>query len=112
MEIWLPPAGNANFGWGPSIFSTISPNGLACFVLANGSMSSIKSGEGEIRKNIIEADWWTVWWRCRDNLLLNANSGLTVFIARGKKGAGSGIGGETLLSSPQAGTMIDRVTAN
>jgi hypothetical protein len=35
-----------------------------------------------------------------------------VFIARGKKGAGSGIGGETLLSSPQAGTMIDRVTAN
>ena len=30
--------------------------GLAGFVLANGSMSSNQSGEGEIRKNIIEAD--------------------------------------------------------
>jgi type I restriction enzyme M protein len=32
------------------------PTGLAGFVLANGSMSSNQSGEGEIRRNIIEAD--------------------------------------------------------
>ena len=35
------------------------------FVLANGSMSSNQSGEGEIRKAIVEADLWTAWWRCR-----------------------------------------------
>jgi type I restriction enzyme M protein len=36
--------------------SHLAPTGLAGFVLANGSMSSNQSGEGEIRKNIIEAD--------------------------------------------------------
>jgi type I restriction enzyme M protein len=38
------------------IIHHLSPTGLAGFVLANGSMSSNTSGEGEIRKNIIEAD--------------------------------------------------------
>ncbi len=34
----------------------LAPNGIAAFVLANGSMSSNSSGEGEIRKAIVEAD--------------------------------------------------------
>jgi type I restriction enzyme M protein len=51
-----PPAGNANFAWVQHIIHHLSPTGLAGFVLANGSMSSNQSGEGEIRKNIIEAD--------------------------------------------------------
>ena len=51
-----PPASNANFAWVQHIIHHLAPMGLAGFVLANGSMSSNQSGEGEIRKNIIEAD--------------------------------------------------------
>jgi type I restriction enzyme M protein len=51
-----PPVGNANFAWVQHIIYHLAPNGLAGFVLANGSMSSSQSGEGEIRKNMIEAD--------------------------------------------------------
>ena len=52
----VPPAGNANYAWVQLFISHLAPTGLAGFVLANGSMSSNQSGEGEIRKAIIEAD--------------------------------------------------------
>jgi type I restriction enzyme M protein len=52
----VPPAGNANYAWVQHFIYHLAPTGLAGFVLANGSMSSNQSGEGEIRKNIIEAD--------------------------------------------------------
>ena len=52
----VPPEGNANFAWVQHFIHHLSPTGSAGFVLANGSMSSNQSGEGEIRKNIIEAD--------------------------------------------------------
>jgi type I restriction enzyme M protein len=52
----VPPAGNANFAWVQHIIHHLAPAGLAGFVLANGSMSSNQSGEGDIRKAIIEAD--------------------------------------------------------
>jgi type I restriction enzyme M protein len=51
-----PPAGNANFAWVQHFIHHLAPAGIAGFVLANGSMSSNQSNEGEIRKNIIEAD--------------------------------------------------------
>lgn len=51
-----PPIGNANFAWVQHFIHHLSPTGIAGFVLANGSMSSNQSGEGEIRKNIIESD--------------------------------------------------------
>jgi type I restriction enzyme M protein len=52
----VPPAGNANFAWVQHFIHHLAPTGQAGFVLANGSMSSNQSGEGEIRKAIIEAD--------------------------------------------------------
>ncbi|MEW6301558.1 MAG: class I SAM-dependent DNA methyltransferase [Thermodesulfobacteriota bacterium] len=52
----VPPVGNANFAWVQHIIHHLAPTGVAGFVLANGSMSSNQSGEGEIRKAIIEAD--------------------------------------------------------
>ena len=52
----VPPAGNANFAWVQHFIHHLSPTGTAGFVLANGSMSSNQSGEGEIRRAIIEAD--------------------------------------------------------
>ena len=52
----VPPKGNANFAWVQHIVHHLSPAGAAGFVLANGSMSSSQSGEGEIRRSLIEAD--------------------------------------------------------
>ena len=52
----VPPKGNANFAWVQHFIHHLAPNGYAGFVLANGSMSSNQSGEGEIRKAIVEAD--------------------------------------------------------
>ncbi|MBV8871729.1 MAG: type I restriction-modification system subunit M [Metakosakonia sp.] len=51
-----PPTGNANYGWILHMLSKLSANGTAGFVLANGSMSSNTSGEGEIRAQMIEND--------------------------------------------------------
>lgn len=51
----IPPKGNANFAWVQHIVHHLAPTGTAGFVLANGSMSSAQSGEGEIRKNLVEA---------------------------------------------------------
>ena len=51
-----PPKGNANFAWVQHIVHHLAPAGVAGFVLANGSMSSSQSGEGGIRRNLIEAD--------------------------------------------------------
>jgi len=52
----VPPIGNANFAWVQHFIYHLGPKGVAGFVLANGSMSSNTSNEGEIRKNIVEAD--------------------------------------------------------
>ena len=50
-----PPVGNANYAWLQHIFHHLAPHGFAGVVLANGSMSSQQSGEGKIRKEMIEA---------------------------------------------------------
>ena len=52
----IPPNNNANFAWIQHFINHLSPAGHAGFVLSNGSMSSNSSGEGEIRKNIVEND--------------------------------------------------------
>src|ERR1700722_1900275 len=52
----VPPVSNANFAWVQHFIDHLAPHGYAGFVLANGSLSSQQSGEGEIRRAIIEAD--------------------------------------------------------
>jgi type I restriction enzyme M protein len=52
----VPPAGNANFAWLQHIVHKLAANGSAGVVMANGSMSSRQSGEGEIRAGLVEAD--------------------------------------------------------
>ena len=52
----IPPAGNANFAWLQHMIYHMAPFGKIGMVLANGSLSSQTSGEGDIRKNIVEAD--------------------------------------------------------
>lgn len=55
-EYGTPPKGNANFAWLQHMLYHLSPNGSMALLLANGSMSSNTSGEGEIRKNLLEND--------------------------------------------------------
>jgi type I restriction enzyme M protein len=55
-QFGVPPKGNANFAWVQHFIHHLAPQGMAGFVLANGSMSSNQSGEGEIRRALIEAD--------------------------------------------------------
>ena len=52
----VPPKGNANFAWVQHMVHHLSPAGAAGFVLANGSMSSSQSGEGNIRRSLVEAN--------------------------------------------------------
>ena len=52
----IPPASNANFAWLQHMIHHLAPNGRIGMVLANGSLSSQSGGEGDIRKNIINAD--------------------------------------------------------
>ncbi len=52
----VPPVRNANYAWIEHMIHHLAPSGVAGFVMANGSMSSNSSGEGEIRKAIVEAD--------------------------------------------------------
>ena len=51
-----PPNGNANFGWMQHMLYHLSPKGVMATVLSNGSLSSNTSGEGDIRKNLVEND--------------------------------------------------------
>ena len=52
----LPPASNANFAWVQHFLYHLAPNGIAGFVLANGSLATKTGGEGDIRRKLIEAD--------------------------------------------------------
>lgn len=52
----MPPTGNANYAWLQHILYHLAPTGTAGVVLVNGSMSSQQSGEGDIRKAMIEGD--------------------------------------------------------
>ncbi len=52
----VPPTGNANYAWLQHMVSKLSPRGVAGIVLANGSLSTQSSGEGDIRKALVEGD--------------------------------------------------------
>ena len=108
----IPPAGNANFAWVQHFIFHLAPTGYAGFVLANGSMSSNQSGEGEIRKNIIDADHVDCMVALPGQLFYSTQIPVCLwFIARDKKnGAFRDRRGETLfIDARKLGTMIDRV---
>lgn len=83
----VPPVRNANFAWVQRIIHHLAPTGYAGFVLANGSMSSNQSGEGEIRKNIIEADLVDCMVALPDKLFYTTQIPACLwFLARDKSG--------------------------
>ncbi len=51
----VPPTGNANYAWIQHFLHHLSPSGQTGFVLAKGALTSKTSGEGDIRKELVEA---------------------------------------------------------
>ena len=117
----VPPVGNANYAWVQHFIHHLAPTGLASFVLANGSMSSNQSGEGEIRKAIIEADLVDCMVALPGQLFYSTQIPVCLwFLARDKSGCHSRAGenpvsfrdrrGETLfIDARKLGTLVDRV---
>jgi len=108
----VPPAGNANYAWVQHFIHHLSPMGVAGFVLANGSMSSNQSGEGEIRRAIIEADLVDCMIALPGQLFYSTQIPVCLwFVARDKhNGKFRDRSGETLfIDARKLGTMVDRV---
>lgn len=107
-----PPPGNANFAWVQDFLWHLSPTGMAGFVLANGSMSSGQSGEGEIRKAIVEADLVDCMVALPGQLFYSTQIPVCLwFLARNKRDRNfRDRHGETLfLDARKLGTLTDRV---
>lgn len=106
-----PSTGNANYAWIQHFIHHLSPSGLAGFVLANGSMSSNQSGEGEIRKSIIEADLVDCMIAMPGQLFYTTQIPVCLwFLARNKKNCKfRDRRGHTLfIDARKMGTLIDR----
>jgi len=108
----VPPGGNANFAWVQHIVHHLAPTGIAGFVLANGSMTSNQSGEGEIRKTLIEADLVD----CMIVLPGQLFYGTTIpaclwFLAKSKKNGKfrNRLGTTLFIDARRMGILVDRV---
>ena len=106
-----PPASNANFAWVQHFIYHLAPTGIAGFVLANGSMSTNQSGEGEIRKAIIEADLVDCMVALPGQLFYSTQIPVCLwFLARDRRnGRFRDRRGETLfIDARTMGTLVDR----
>lgn len=112
-----PPTGNANYAWILHMLSKLSENGTAGFVLSNGSMSTNTSGEGELRKQLIENDLVDCMIALPGQLFYTTQIPVCLwFLAKSKAATSSAQGikyrdrrGETLfIDARNMGTMIDR----
>ena len=101
----LPPAGNANFAWMQHMISHLSPRGKIGLVLANGALSAQASGEGEIRRRIIEDDLIECIIALPTQLFYSVTIPVTLwFITRGKAQAGKTL----FIDARKMGYMKDR----
>ena len=101
----LPPAGNANFAWIQHMIHHLAPNGKIGLVLANGALSTQSSGEGEIRKKIIEADLIEGIIAMPPQLFYSVTIPVTLwFITRNKKQKNKTV----FIDARKMGHMVDR----
>ena len=101
----IPPAGNANFAWIQHMIHHLAPNGKIGLVLANGALSSQSSGEGEIRKKIIQADLVEGIVALPTQLFYSVTIPVTLwFISKNKKQKGKTL----FIDARKMGYMVDR----
>lgn len=100
-----PPAGNANFAWLQHMIYHLAPNGRIGMVLANGSLSSQSGGEGEIRKNIINADLVDCIVAMPTQLFYTTQIPVSLwFLSKNKKQKGKTL----FIDARKMGTMVTR----
>ena len=100
-----PPANNANFAWLQHMIWHLAPNGRIGMVLANGSLSSQSGGEGEIRKNIINADLVDCIVAMPSQLFYTTQIPVSLwFLAKNKKQKGKTL----FIDARKMGTMVTR----
>ncbi len=107
----VPPKGNANFAWVQHMVHHLAPGGTAGFVLANGSMSTAQSGEGEIRKKLIEAGLVDCMVALPGQLFYSTQIPVCLwFLARDRGDAGGRERREEILfvDARELGRMVDR----
>lgn len=101
----IPPAGNANYAWIQHMIHHLAPNGKLGLVLANGALATQSSGEGEIRKNIIEADLVEGIIALPTQLFYSVTIPVTLwFISKNKKQKGKTL----FIDARKMGYMVDR----
>ncbi len=111
-QFGVPPVGNANYAWLQHIYHHLAPGGTAGVVLANGSMSSNQSGEGEIRKAMLEADVVDCMVALPGQLFYSTQIPACLwFLARDKRG-GRGLrdrrGQVLFIDARKLGVLVDR----
>ncbi|MCP9916937.1 N-6 DNA methylase [Cyanobium sp. ATX 6F1] len=106
-----PPAGNANYGWLQHILWKLRPGGQAGVILANGSMSSNQSGEGQIREAMVRGDVVEAMVAMPSQLFFNTQIPACIwFLSNDKTQRGRDRRGETLfIDARKMGTMETRV---
>jgi type I restriction enzyme M protein len=83
-----PPPGNANYAWIQHFLYHLSPTGQAGFVLAKGALTSKASGEGDIRKQLVEARLVDCIVNLPAKLFLNTQIPASLwFLSRNRTGA-------------------------
>lgn len=101
----VPPAGNANYAWIQHMIHHLAPNGKIGLVLANGALSTQTSGEGEIRKRIIEDDLVEGIVAMPTQLFYSVTIPVTLwFISKNKKQKGKTL----FVDARKMGYMVDR----
>ena len=101
----IPPKGNANFAWVEHMIDKLSMKGKAAIILANGALSSDTSGEGDIRKNILEADLVDCILAMPSNLFYTVTIPCSIWILnRDKKQKGKTL----FIDARNFGTMVTR----
>ena len=100
-----PPSGNANFAWIQHMIHHLAPYGKIGLVLANGALSSQTSGEGKIRKNIVEDDLVEGIIAMPTQLFYSVTIPVTLwFITKNKKQKGKTL----FIDACEMGYMVDR----
>ena len=104
-----PPVRNANYAWIEHMIHHLAPDGIAGFVMANGSMSSQSSGEGEIRKAIVQADLVDCMIALPGQLFYGSMIPAALWFLSRDKGKFRNRRGETLfIDARKMGRLVDR----